>query len=397
MTARSIIWKNTFIETWNDFRAARGRNVLALIGIIIGTAAVIATLHYSHNAREQAIAEFSKLGTDVISLSLYSAKGRANFSLDDVKKMVTDVKGLSTYGALVSGNGTIRSGRISENTQTLAVTQDYYSIARAHIAIGRQTYDLDEYSPFVVLGSTVAENIAKATGKDIAIGNKILLQGESFEVIGILAPSPQNSVLMIDLNNSTLIPFKAARRIMRESNISGVALRLSADANEGDVSRQIQEWITQKDRNLMPRIQTAQQVIEAIDKQMRIYAYLLLGIGSISLLVSGVGIMNVMLISVLERRHEIGLRRAVGATQNDIVVLFLSNSLILCFIGAFIGLVIGTLAGWFFALLAGWSFAPSYLALPLGIALAVVVGLFFGIYPAVRASKLDIVMALRSE
>lgn len=311
--------------------------------------------------------------------------------------MASEVKGIRSYSVVIGSSGTIRNGRLLENTQILAVSQDYYSISRSKIAVGRQIYDLDGYAPFVVLGKSIADKIADFTAKPVKMGDKITLQGESFEVVGILDTTPPNSVLMVDLNNSVLIAFNAARRVMTDTQVSNMAIRIAADADEKEVSANLQLWLSQKDPSLIPRIQTAQQVIETIDAQMRIYAYLLLGIGSISLLVSGVGIMNVMLISVLERRHEIGLRRAIGATQMDIVILFLSNSLILCFIGAFIGLLTGTIAGWFFAMLSGWSFAPSILALPLGIALSIVVGLFFGIYPAIRASKLDIVAALRSE
>ncbi|MGZ2402765.1 FtsX-like permease family protein [Rhizobium ruizarguesonis] len=145
------------------------------------------------------------------------------------------------------------------------------------------------------------------------------------------------------------------------------------------------------------QVATAREMIASIEAQMKIYATLILGIGAVSLVVGGVGIMNVMLMSVMERRQEIGLLLAIGARRKDIRLMFLSETLVLSTIGSAVGVVIGYLAGWVFADSSGWQFEAAPMALPLGAGMTLVVGLFFGIYPASRAARLDPLAALRSE
>ncbi|WP_279090371.1 ABC transporter permease [Bartonella apis] len=389
------VWKETFIDAWKDFRSFKGRNVLALLGIVIGTAAVIAMLHVGHNAREEAINEFSKLGTNIIGISLLSS-GEVSFAKDDIFAYPSINSAVKKIAAVTNTSGTIRVGRDELPVQVLAVSQNYYSIASAQLASGRYTYDVDKFMPYAVIGSTIADQLQALSGHSAVVGQLITLQNQTFTIIGILKPTSSNNILMSNLNDTVLIPLQAVRRI-GTTEITSIALSMNDNVDDRALVLDLQTWLSNLDPTIQTNIQTARQIIDSIDAQMNIYAYLLLGIGSISLLVSGVGIMNVMLISVLERRQEIGLRRAIGAKKKDILILFLSNSLILCFIGAFIGIILGTIAGWVFAMLSGWSFRPSYMALPLGIMLALIVGLFFGIYPAIRAAKMDVVSALRSE
>jgi putative ABC transport system permease protein len=145
------------------------------------------------------------------------------------------------------------------------------------------------------------------------------------------------------------------------------------------------------------RVQTARQLIAGLDQQMRVYGLLLLAIGTVSLIVGGVGVMNVMLMSVMERRREIGVRLAIGARGRDIAIMFITESLLLSALGSTIGIFLGTAAGWIFAKLSSWQFEPAVTALPLGVGMAIAVGLFFGLYPALRAAKLDPIHALRAE
>ena len=145
------------------------------------------------------------------------------------------------------------------------------------------------------------------------------------------------------------------------------------------------------------RVETARQLINSLQNQMRIYDLLLFGIGSVSLVVSGAGVMNVMLMSVMKRRREIGLRLAIGARRRDIGIMFLAEALVLSALGSLLGTGLGTFAGWIFARSSNWPFLPAPMALPLGAGMAVTVGLFFGYYPADRAARLNPISALRSE
>jgi len=391
----NCVWKETAIDSWRDFHSFKGRNILALIGIIIGTSAVIAMLHIGHNARQQAIKQFSKLGTDVIGVNLYQGEV-IDLTAEMLENMPHDVEGIDSFALVSSLGSTIKVGREQINEQTLAISEDYFTIAHARLSQGRAVYDLDNYAPYAVLGNSIAQTISDSLGKANEIGDTIKINGQIFTIVGVLDYVPTNPILGNNINDSILIPLKASRRL-GQTGITSIAIKYGKAIDDRIIANQIQQWLIDKYPQVNSSVQTARQIIENIDEQIRIYALLLVGIGSISLLVSGVGIMNVMLISVLERRHEIGLRRAIGASRSDIVVLFLSNSLLLCFIGAFMGLIIGTVVGWIFSMVSGWSYSPSIMAIPLGVFLALFVGLFFGIYPAIRAAKLDIVAALRSD
>lgn len=393
---KNLIWRETVISAFKDFQSFKGRNILALVGIVIGTAAVIAILHVGHNARTEAVKQFEKLGTDVLGVMLISNNFEQSIPETEVLKIPKEIPNVSQVAAIRNTSGQLRLGRESISGPVYAVTEDFFDLSSAKLSGGRFLYDIDNYAPYAVIGNDVALSIERFNEKPIYAGQLLNLNGETFEIVGVLKDIPQNNVLRTELNKAVIIPYKAGRRI-GATRLSGIAVRMIDNKKDKETTANITNWVKSKDNETIAIVQSASTIIANIDAQLKIYAFLLLGIGSISLLVSGVGIMNVMLISVLERRHEIGLRRAVGASQTDIIVLFLSNALLLCFIGSFLGLILGTLSAFVFAMFTGWMFSPSIFAIPLGILLAVIVGLFFGIYPAFRASKLDIVNALRSE
>lgn len=392
----NLVWRETIFGSVKEFYNFKGRNVLALVGIIIGTAAVIAILHIGHNARTEAVKEFKKLGTDILGAMVFGNNMEMSIPENQIFMMPDTIPNISKVSAIINTGGEIRIGRQSFNANVYAVTDEFYSLSSTSLEIGRFTYNIDGYSPYAVIGQNIKSKIESALHSPVEIGELINVNNQSFEIIGILNDTPQNNVLRTDLNDGIIIPYKAARRI-GATRLSGIALKMIDQSKDQETIEHVVTWLREQDKEININISSASQIIGNVDAQLRIYAYLLLGIGSISLLVSGVGIMNVMLISVLERRHEIGLRRSIGASRLDIIVLFLSNAIILCFVGSFLGLILGTVSAYFFSSLSGWEFSPSIYAIPLGIVLALVVGLFFGIYPAVRASKLDIVTALRSD
>ena len=390
------VWKETILGAFDDFQSFRGRNLLALIGIIIGTAAVIAILHVGHNARAMAVKQFEELGTDIIGALIFSNNFQQSISDDEVISIPKKIDNIIEAAAIISTSGEIRIGRQSLNTNVYATTDNLLSLTRTTMKLGRNIYNIDNYSSFVVIGADIEKRISQCQNRPVSLGQLINLNGETFEVIGILNSVPQNNVLRINLNGGVIIPYKSSRRI-GQTKLNSIAARMKDSSLDVSTTNELISWIKERDKGSNTSIQTASLIISNIDAQMKIYAFLLLGIGSISLIVSGVGIMNVMLINVLERKHEIGLRRSVGATHADIILLFISNALLLCFIGSLLGLVAGTLIAYIFATVSGWIFSPSLYAIPLGLAMALIVGLFFGIYPAIKASKLDIVTALRSE
>ncbi|THV19851.1 ABC transporter permease [Peteryoungia ipomoeae] len=381
-----------------DIRLVKGRAVLAVIGIAIGTAAVVATLHVGHNASREALRQFVALGTDLVTMELQPSGSaapevRIGYVLDLPKKGL----GISNVSAIVQTGGSIRARRSNVQANILAATDGIYALAKGKLAYGRFTSDLDGFSSFAVLGAEIASSLQGPAKDQIAMGERVNFNGQTFTVIGILEDTPPNLLLNLELNRSVIIPFAAARRVTSQVAISQVAGRLSSGANDEKTAEAVAKYFEPLVTNGFMHVATARQLIASIEHQMRIYATLILGIGAVSLVVGGVGIMNVMLMSVMERRQEIGLRLAIGARRNDIRLMFLCETIILATIGSALGTMLGYLAGWLFANGSDWQFEPAPLAVPLGAGMALVVGLFFGVYPAFLASRLDPVVALRSE
>lgn len=386
-------------EVVENLEAVKGKSLLALVGIVIGTAAVIAMLHVGHNARRAALRQFETLGTDLVMMQPQPGAGgtASQVSVTDVLDLPRQNIGIAATAAMVQAGGIIRAGRSQLQATVVAATDGIYGLGKARLDRGRLTSDLDGFTPFAVLGSEIAANIQALSGMPVAIGDKLTFDGQVLTVIGVLQDTPANFILNIEFNSTMIVPFAAARRITEFPTISNIAGRLSPGADDVTVAASVRDYFGKRMKSGTIQVTTAREMIASISEQMKIYATLILGIGAVSLVVGGVGIMNVMLMSVIERRQEIGLRLALGARRKDIRLMFLCETLILATIGSAIGTGLGYLAGRIFADGSGWQFEPAPLALPLGAGMALVVGLFFGIYPATRAARLDPVAALRSE
>ena len=396
--ARGAPLNQIIFDGIGNLRALGSETFLAIFGIIIGTAAVIAILHVGHNARAEAMRQFEALGTDLISIVLQGdAKKLTRFSADVVRSLPCRGLGLSIVVPVITSGTLLRFGRASLYANLVAADEALYGLMNATVVSGRQTSQLDKNAPFVVLGADLARTVENDSGRPLRIGNTVMLSDQVLVVIGILGRTSYSPLLGLDLNRAAVIPFEAAHRLIAKPGVTRVAARLVRGADDQKTARHVTDYLYPFMRSGSVRVETARQLINSLQNQMRIYDLLLFGIGSVSLVVSGAGVMNVMLMSVMKRRREIGLRLAIGARRRDIGIMFLAEALVLSALGSLLGTGLGTFAGWIFARSSNWPFLPAPMALPLGAGMAVAVGLFFGYYPADRAARLNPISALRSE
>jgi len=295
---------------------------------------------------------------------------------------------------VVSGTEIYR-GREKFSMEQMGVTASFFSLNKLQIREGRLLSELDQNRYCCVIGVELADFLRK-TGKSQLIGDQIMANDRAFTIMGVLAQSAEGGLRPYGINRGLLVPLSTAVRSFQNADINTVMARVDASVPTAQIKTDIQDYFQKKSRGTQVEITSAEELIERMKKQMQMFSLLLGAIGSIALIVGGIGVMNVMLISVTERRSEIGLRRALGAQQSDIQSQFLIESVILCIVGGLIGIVLGIGIAFLFAYISKWQFVMSYSSVILGFGVSTLVGVFCGFYPARTAARLDPIKALRS-
>lgn len=379
--------------------ASKQRTLLALLGIVIGIGSVIAMVSVGIIASEHALKQFREMGTDYIVISKgwggSFGENAPKITLEQAIELpyrVANILEATPMGS--SGTNFIYQGQ-NYSAQILATLGNFLSINRFKMAEGRYLSDLDVNMNYCILGSEVVDEM-KQNGVTKFLGIDIMFRDRLFTVIGLLEKTASGGMKPFSANRSIMIPISTFMRSFDDPEISNIIGRIKPGALASEVAEDIKNYFHLVDPQLEIEVQTAEELIQQQNKQSQLFTLLLGAIGSISLIVGGVGVMNVMLVSVSERKKEIGIRRALGALRRDIQLQFLIESLVLCLIGGLIGLGIGIGASYFLAQHNGWDFMISKAAILLGIGVSTGVGLFFGYYPARQASMLDPIIALRS-
>jgi putative ABC transport system permease protein len=383
-----------------NLSATKLRTLLAMLGILVGTASVVAMVSTGQMATAQALAQFKVLGTDMMALSLYSENDSGNtdnnrldaktaMQAQTASKAIDVIAPYTLLYAPITYQGNTINGNIIGATQSLA------NVVRIKMAQGRFVSDLDRVGPYCVIGSKIFAAIK--TYNPQPLGSQIRLGDNFFTIIGIAEDWPENAFFYQDINEAIMVPILTSTLLSKYSNIDNIVMRLKPNSDINQVQDDLTHFVNKVTTGKKIFFRSAKELIKSMSAQHRIFTLLLGAIGGISLLVGGIGVMNIMLVSVLERRREIGIRLALGARRKEIQWMFLNEAVLLSLVGGVIGILLGIIVSFIIAKFAHWAFTIFFLPPFIGFIVSVLVGIFFGYYPAYQAAKLDPIQTLRSE
>ncbi len=398
MNTRLGLIRANFREAVRSLLTARQRTILAIIGVVIGIGSVIGMVSIGEIVMVQALSEFTDLGTDIVSVKNGSPSDSAGPAFDAtmLERLPAQVSGIREVAPYVVFSPEWICQGQSEIIQLFGANEAFFLVNRLRLAKGRLVSRLDAGRFFCVAGADVAKMLHETTGRD-PIGTSIQLSDRIYTVVGVLEPVPDGgSIRPGGINDGIIVALATALRVARGRQVQAFVARVGQGMDAGHVKTAFQTYFSARGKNFDLEINTAAEIINAMQKQMMLYTLLLGAVGSIALVVGGIGVMNVMLISVSERRSEIGIRRALGAQESDIRWQFLVEAIVLCMIGGLLGIAFGVGTSWIFARSQQYAFVVSGWAILLGFTVSTIVGVFFGFYPARRASRLDPIAALRS-
>ncbi|MBT2517815.1 ABC transporter permease [Streptomyces sp. ISL-90] len=373
-------------------RARPLRVVLSALGIAIGIAAMIAVVGISSSSRAQLDRQLAQLGTDLLTVGPGSDLfGDSSTLPDEAPAMIERIGPVTAVSAtgVVDANvyrSNLINPRESGGIATLAVELDLLETVGAQLADGVWLNEATQQYPVVVLGATTAEQLGiDRAGPDV----QVFIGGEWFTVAGILAPV----ALAPELDTAALVGWPVAESLLGFDGHPTVVSVRSDEASVNAVSSVLAATANPENPNEV-EVSRPSDALAAEAAADQAFTGLLVGLGAVALLVGGVGVANTMVISVLERRGEIGLRRSLGATRGHIRSQFVAESLLLALVGGAAGVVLGVVATTLFSTLQGWpTLVPAWASVG-GLAATVVVGLVAGLYPAIRAARLSPTEAL---
>lgn len=392
------------------------RSFLTMLGIIIGVASVIVMVSVSSGAQKQVEARIQQLGTNLLRIrpgsrffgGRRSGAGTATpFSDEDINILKQEFSFIKGASGRISSSAPVISSGLNWQTSVIGTHADYFDVRDWVVEEGRRFTEREvrSASKVAILGKTV---ISELFGRFSPLNAKIRIKNVPFTIIGILEEKGQSS-FGHDQDDVIVIPISTARqRISGRSsrtvanNVGTISLKIDNKTNMNEAQTEIELYL-RKYRKIKPgaaddfSVRNMAEFIRARTATQKTLGILLAATAAIALVVGGIGIMNIMLVSVTERTREIGLRMAVGANQRDILSQFLVEAVTLCLIGSLIGVVLGILSALAIAKVSQWPVLVSFPTIFIAIAAAGVVGVFFGFYPARKASLMHPIDALRYE
>lgn len=406
------------------------RSLLAALGIIFGVASVICMLSISEVARQDVVQRIERMGVNNVILDSVepeenraASRARASDSSDSETKFVkygvtrrdlqtlrTNVKAIREIVPMATRNADVSGNQNSANTKAVGTTPNYTEVMNHNVRVGRflTAVDNKNLSTVCVLGHTTARELFPLVSP---VGKVVKLEGIYFTVVGVMEQKGETGAAgkLSDPDKSTYLPYETAfSRFGLGSDPSAFNTEQPVEVNRAVLQVETPTMLTpvsQIASNMLDRLHRhddfsvtiPSSLLKEQKKSEQIFRWVMGSLAAISLLVGGIGIMNIMLANTTERKSEIGLRRALGAKRSDIVSLFVSESLLLCVIGGAVGVAVGFGLAQLIGQLADWTVVYHTWSVPLGMIVSAIVGLVFGTVPAMRAAQQDPVLALRSE
>ena len=416
-------FKMAFKSIWSK----KMRSLLTMLGIIIGIAAVIGILTVGNGLTGSITGSMSSLGATNITVFLQEKAGgmggmetllgvaspeEEDLITDEMLEALRQRYGEAVAGISVSasaGSGVARDGRLYANVSLTGINEEYLAVNNTDLLAGRtiRQEDLDGRRSVCVVSDRLVENLYQGDA-DAALGDEVRveLNGEyqSFRIVGIYEYDASMSISFSaeeDVTTSLYIPITTANHLTGSpEGYSTVTVQASAGTDSAAMAQSIREFLSRyyaNNEDYGVSAMAMSTMVESMSAIMDTLSIAISVIAGISLLVGGIGVMNIMLVSVTERTREIGIRKALGATNNDIRIQFVVESVIVCLIGGVIGILLGAVLGYVGSSLLSEACLPrpSYIALAVGFSMAI--GVFFGYYPANKAARLDPIEALRYE
>ena len=386
------------------------RSLLTMLGIIIGVGSVIAMMAIGEGANQAARATLQAMGTNVLQLFPgQQRKGGVNFGFGSITTLKTaDAEAILKQCPAVkdatqesTGNVRVRFQNQNSSTSLLGATPNYPAIRNFHLAEGRffTVNDVRRRAKVVVVGASIRDTLF---GNLDPLGKILKVNGQSFKVIGAFKPQGSNSGWR-NPDDQIWVPVTTAmRRVFGKDYINGMSIQAVSEDKMQEAQDQIEAPITKRHKTPAGEpvdviIRNQADLLNTAQQQTGIFTMLLASVAGVSLFVGGIGIMNIMLVTVTERTREIGIRKAIGAKRNDIRNQFLIEAVTMSLVGGLLGIALGLAVTTFGAARTGWNMVVTPQSIMLSFGFSAIVGVLFGVYPASKASRLHPIDALRYE